>query len=245
MQDNNAQISRPQEGGQNKRHPTHGLSHGIFSDSFQQIALKLKGTQPAPRIPLKNPQLSCGGSFVSRLHWRRWHFVMGLTELMQGGSRCHSVNENLLGKLKRANRCLLHDEGLPRSQRQMRMWTWPERSPKTNAIVEVLEERRSQPMSGAKHLPREPIQTYRVTKLGDPTKQTFFNAFFSGTLRVMDVRAKNRGRPPRNCVFPRTRCWGETSWPLVMRRNTVRVTNVRKKFGPKSLCLCCFSSLTN
>ena len=43
-----------------------------------------------------------------------------------------------------------------------------------------------------------------------------------------------------NFLNSETRWWGETFWP---RHPGVRVRNVRRKFGPKSLCLCCSSSL--
>ena len=46
--------------------------------------------------------------------------------------------------------------------------------------------------------------------------QTFFVHSFSTTLRVMDVRAKNRERPHQKVRFPAAPVgwWGETFWPL-------------------------------
>ena len=68
---------------------------------------------------------------------------------------------------------------------------------------------------------------------------TFCTTFFARTLRAMDVRAENRGRPHHKARCPAT---------LVMERNFltpghpgVRVRNIRRKFGPKCLCLCCSS----
>ena len=79
---------------------------------------------------------------------------------------------------------------------------------------------------------------YYLSNLGaKKSTQTFFVQSFSRTLRVMDVRAENRGRPQREVRF---------SAAPVMRRNFltqgrpgVRVRSVRGKSGPKSLCLCC------
>ena len=68
--------------------------------------------------------------------------------------------------------------------------------------------------------------------------QTFFVQSFSTTLRVMDVRTENHGRPRQKGRFPAA--------PVVRRNFStpgdpgVRVRNVRGKSGPKSLCLCCF-----
>ena len=71
--------------------------------------------------------------------------------------------------------------------------------------------------------------------------QTFSVQSFSTTLRVMDVRAKNRGRPHQKAGFPAA---------PVMRRNFltpghpgVRVRNVRWKFGPKVYVCVVFSFL--
>ena len=68
--------------------------------------------------------------------------------------------------------------------------------------------------------------------------QTFFGQSFSRTLRVMDVRTKNRGRPHRKVRFPAAPAVGRNF--LTPGHPGVRVRNVRRKFGPKSLCLCCF-----
>ena len=71
--------------------------------------------------------------------------------------------------------------------------------------------------------------------------QTFFVQSFSRTLRVMDVRAENRGRPHQKVRFPAAPVVGRNF--LTPGHSGVRVKNVRGKSGPKSLCLCCFSSL--
>ena len=71
--------------------------------------------------------------------------------------------------------------------------------------------------------------------------QTFFVQSFSKTLRVMDVRAENRGRPQQKVRFSAAPVTGRNF--LTQGRPGVRVRNVRGKSGPKSLCLCCFSSL--
>ena len=68
--------------------------------------------------------------------------------------------------------------------------------------------------------------------------QTFFVQSSSATLRVMDVRAENRGRPDQKVRFPATPVVGRNF--LTPGRSGVRVRNVRGKSGPKSLCLCCF-----
>ena len=68
--------------------------------------------------------------------------------------------------------------------------------------------------------------------------QTFLGQSFSRTLRVMDVRTKNRGRPHREVRFPAAPLVGRNF--LTPGHPGVRVRNVRRKFGPKSLCLCCF-----
>ena len=72
--------------------------------------------------------------------------------------------------------------------------------------------------------------------------QTFFVQSFSRTLRVMDVRAENRGHPHRKVCFSAAPVMGRKF--LTQGRPGVRVRNVRGKSGPESLCLCCFSSLT-
>ena len=69
--------------------------------------------------------------------------------------------------------------------------------------------------------------------------QTFFVQCFWRTLRVMDVRAENRGRPHQKLRFSAALVMGRkflTPW-----HPGVGVRNVRRKSGPKSLCLCCFS----
>ena len=68
--------------------------------------------------------------------------------------------------------------------------------------------------------------------------QTLFVQSFSKTLRVMDVRAKNRGRPHPKGRFSAAPVMGRNF--LTQGRPGVRVGNVRGKSGPKSLCLCCF-----
>ena len=68
--------------------------------------------------------------------------------------------------------------------------------------------------------------------------QTFFVQSFSKTLRVMDVRTKNRGRPHQKVRFSAAPVMGRNF--LTQGRPGVRVRNVRGKSGPKSLCLCCF-----
>ena len=57
----------------------------------------------------------------------------------------------------------------------------------------------------------------------------------------MDVRANNRGRPHQKVRFSAAPVMGRNF--LTQGRPGVRVRNVRGKSGPKSLCLCCFSSL--
>ena len=68
--------------------------------------------------------------------------------------------------------------------------------------------------------------------------QTFFVQSFSTTLRVMDVRAENRGRPYQKVRFPAAPVVGRNF--LTPGHSGVRVRNVHGKSGPKSLCLCCF-----
>ena len=84
----------------------------------------------------------------------------------------------------------------------------------------------------------------RVHHFGEPligpkkSTQTFFVQSFSKTLRVMDVGAKNRGRPHQNVRFSAAPLMGRNF--LTQGRPGVRVRNVCGKSGPKSLCLCCF-----
>ena len=61
---------------------------------------------------------------------------------------------------------------------------------------------------------------------------------FSATLRVMDVRAQNRGRPRQKVRFPAAPVAGRNF--LTPGHPGVRVRNVPGKSGPKSLWLCCF-----
>ena len=70
--------------------------------------------------------------------------------------------------------------------------------------------------------------------------QTFSVQSFSTTLRVMDVRTENRGRPHQKLFFPAAPVVGRNF--LSPGHPGVRVRNVRGKFGPKSLCLCGFFS---
>ena len=57
----------------------------------------------------------------------------------------------------------------------------------------------------------------------------------------MDVRSENCGRPHQKVRFPAAPVVGRNL--LTPGHPGVRVRNVRGKSGPKSLCLCCFSSL--
>ena len=68
--------------------------------------------------------------------------------------------------------------------------------------------------------------------------QTFSGQSFSRTLRVMDVRAENRGRPQQKVSFTAAPVMGRNF--LSPGHPGVRVRNVRGKSGPKSLCICCF-----
>ena len=72
----------------------------------------------------------------------------------------------------------------------------------------------------------------------EKSTQTFLVQSFSTTLRVMDVRAENRGRPRQKVRFPAAPVMGRNF--LTPGHPGVRVRNVRGKSGPKSLCLCCF-----
>ena len=74
----------------------------------------------------------------------------------------------------------------------------------------------------------------------EKSTQTFFAQSFSTTLRVMHVRAENRGRPHQKVRFPAAPVAGRNK--LTPGHSGVRVRNVRGKSGPKSLCLCCFFS---
>ena len=77
-----------------------------------------------------------------------------------------------------------------------------------------------------------------LSKLAKKSTQTFLVQSFSTTLRVMDVRTENRGRPHRKVRFPAAPLVGRNF--LTPGHPGVRVRNVRGKSGPKSLCLCCF-----
>ena len=68
--------------------------------------------------------------------------------------------------------------------------------------------------------------------------QTLFVQSFSTTLWVMDVRAENRGHPHQKVRFPAAPMVGRNF--LTPGHPGVRVRNVRRKSGPKSLGLCCF-----
>ena len=73
---------------------------------------------------------------------------------------------------------------------------------------------------------------------GQKINANFFAQSFSTTLRVMDVRAENRGRLHRKVRFPAAPVMGRNF--LTPGHPGVRVRNVRGKSCPKSLCLCCF-----
>ena len=90
-------------------------------------------------------------------------------------------------------------------------------------------------------LPEE-VSMLRIVYRGKKSTQTFFVQSFSRTLRVMDVRAENRGRPHQKVRFSAALVMGRNF--LTQGRLGVRVRNVRRKSGPKSLCLCCFPSLS-
>ena len=86
---------------------------------------------------------------------------------------------------------------------------------------------------------RHEIPDIQCPNLGaKKSTQTFFVQSFSTTLRVMDVRAENRGRPRQKVGFPAAPVVGRKF--LTPRHPGARVRNVRGKSGPKSLCLCCF-----
>ena len=99
------------------------------------------------------------------------------------------------------------------------------------------------------HFTSKPLETFSLflqckNAENDPflgakkSTQTFFVQSFSKTLRVMGVRAKNRGRPRQKIRFSAAPVMGRNF--LTQGRPGVRVRNVRGKSGPKSLCLCCF-----
>ena len=72
----------------------------------------------------------------------------------------------------------------------------------------------------------------------EKSTQTLFVQRFWTTLRVMDVRAENRGRLHQKVLFPAAPVVGRNF--LTPGHPGVRVRNVRGKSGPKCLCLCCF-----
>ena len=67
---------------------------------------------------------------------------------------------------------------------------------------------------------------------GQKSTQTFFVQSFSTTLRVMDVRTENRGRPHQKVHFPAAPVVGRNF--LTPGHPGVRVRNVHGKSGPKS-----------
>ena len=73
---------------------------------------------------------------------------------------------------------------------------------------------------------------------GQKIDAKLFVQSFSRTLRVMDVRAENRGRPHQKLRFSAAPVMGRNF--LTQGRPGVRVRNVRGKSGPKSLSLCFF-----
>ena len=81
------------------------------------------------------------------------------------------------------------------------------------------------------------LRERKLLKLGArKSTQTFSVQSFSTTLRVMDVRTENRGRPHQKLRFPAAPVVGRNF--LTPGHPGVRVRNVCGKFGPKSLCLC-------
>ena len=78
----------------------------------------------------------------------------------------------------------------------------------------------------------------KIINRGHKINANFFAQSFSTTLRVMDVRGENRGRPCQKVRFPAAPVVGRNF--LAPGNSGVRVRNVRRKSGPKSLCLCCF-----
>ena len=94
-----------------------------------------------------------------------------------------------------------------------------------SAIVEMLR--------GCRATPPTPPNRIGAKK----STQTFSVRSFSKTVRVMDVRAENRGRPHQKVGFPAAPVMGRNF--LTPGHPGVRVGNVRRKFGPKNVCLCC------
>ena len=66
----------------------------------------------------------------------------------------------------------------------------PDKYPMNTSWQDILEPRKNTPKT-----PKEYLGANKST-------QTFFAQSFSTTLRVMDVRAENRGRPHRKVRFP-------------------------------------------
>ena len=71
----------------------------------------------------------------------------------------------------------------------------------------------------------------------------FCTKFFENPSRHGRPRPENRGRPHQKVGFPADPVMGRNF--LTPGRPGGRVGNVRRKFGPNNLCLCCFSSLIN
>ena len=80
------------------------------------------------------------------------------------------------------------------------------------------------------------------SQIGDKkSTQTFTGQRFAMTLRVMDVRAKNRGRLHQKMGFPAAPVMGRNF--LIPAHPGVRVRNIQLEIRTKNCCLCCFSSL--
>ena len=79
------------------------------------------------------------------------------------------------------------------------------------------------------------VQFGRLVLGAKKSTQTFFVHSFPTTLRVMDVRAENHGRPHQKVRFPAAPLVGRNF--LTPGHPGVRVRNVRGKSGPKSLYL--------
>ena len=74
----------------------------------------------------------------------------------------------------------------------------------------------------------------------EKSTQTFSANSCSRTLRVMDVRAANRGRPHPQVVFSAVPVMGRNLLTQLEGHASVRVRNVHAQSGPTSSCLCCF-----
>ena len=77
---------------------------------------------------------------------------------------------------------------------------------------------------------------------GQKIKASFFCTKFFKTASGHGRPRRNRGRLHQKLRFPAAPVVGRNF--LTPGHSGVRVRNVRGKSGPKSLCLCCFSSLT-